>query len=198
MSSQSGHTLLELVVVMGLLGILALAISSLTGIFFESSQQANLSATRDQIVLDLRRTAEDPRALRASLKKPGNTSFFNCACGGALCENLIASPLNVYSASGELQSPRYYNGNGGPCQPTDRGCVIRVQTTFLAQCMPDLKTTTQLPPADCAPAAAEVIAVLFQVDQNPLSNTGGVVMVRNVSGAVYQQVKDIAIPGACL
>lgn len=196
--SQAGFTLVEVLIATGLFALLGggFAVASLA--FLKNGQEIRVRATRDQIVSQLRINATERKSILKSIKKPENAAFYNCVCGVGTCANMQQPflPLTLYDSSDSVQSPLYYDISGHPCDPTLPQCVIRVTTSFFAQCMPDLASGNQNPPLSCNGTPAEFVAVYYSVDENPTGIEQRPVHIKAISGPAYIQVADI-FQGAC-
>lgn len=196
--SNLGFTLIEVLLATGLLGLLVIAIAAATVTLMKELRRSTLIQTRNQIVNQLRVAATDVRSVAMTMSKPENRELYNCVCGVDTCAN-IQQPfvaVSLYDAAGQLQSPAFYDEAGMPCSPTQENCLIRVETTFFAQCMPQFTTANQNPPQTCNGTAAEFIAVMYKVDQNPDTIARAGSLIKAVSGPAYSQTADMP-PGAC-
>jgi prepilin-type N-terminal cleavage/methylation domain-containing protein len=197
--STAGYTLMEILVATGLLGILATGFSVTSMAFFKHSQQSNLQISRDQVVVQLRVVATHQKSIFKSLKDPANAAFRNCACGIGTCTNMKEpfAAFTLLDSSGSIQSPAYYDSSGVSCDPLNPRCLIRVRTTFFAQCQPDLASPSQNPRASCDGTPAEFVGIFYVVDENPNSAKLPIAHLKPVSGPIYLQTADIPA-GACL
>ncbi|HEY8271408.1 MAG TPA: prepilin-type N-terminal cleavage/methylation domain-containing protein [Pseudobdellovibrionaceae bacterium] len=198
-SSNSGFTLVEVLVATGLFGLLTAAVAIAAMAFLKSAQQTNLRITRDQIVTQLKMTALNKKAILLSIKKPENVALYNCVCGVGTCANVQQPYLafTLYGTNGNIESPLYYDSSGSPCDPTSPQCVVRVKTSFFAQCKPDLASVNQNPPLTCNGTPAEFVSIVYTVDENPAAVSGQSVRLKPVSGPIYIQTVDMD-PGVCL
>lgn len=193
-SCNSGYTLVEVVVATGLFALLGVGVAVASMAFLKNSQAIKLRATRDQVISQLRITAVDRKAILKSLKKPENAAFYNCVCGIGTCTNLQQPLLDftLYDVSDTIQSPAYYDILGLPCSdPSMPQCVIRVTTSFFAQCAPNLASGNQNPPISCNGTPAEFVAIYYRVDENPNLSEQHSNHLKTISGPVYTQVADI-------
>lgn len=200
LSSIAGFTLLEVLVAAALLAVLSATAAVASMAFLRNAQQNKLRMTRDQLLINLRQTVLHKKAIRLSTQKPINIAFKNCVCGIGTCKNLEQPYLSfsLYDTSDTLISPRYYDVEGARCDdPANVRCVIRVSTSFFAQCRPDFTSPDQNPPPTCDGTPAEFVSIFYMVDQNPISVSTTSVQLKVISGPVYIQQVDID-PGACL
>jgi type II secretory pathway pseudopilin PulG len=196
LSRQNGFTITEVVVSGVLVGVLCLIVASAFGFISKQSNAYSLNATRNALMMNLRKSVSDLNSLRASLHQPENTSLLNCVCGSpAGCTTGQSNPVSIYppGALPPQASINYYNMNGSPCQPTDPNCLIQTQITFTAQCLPHLPSANPMPPPSCT-APAEVIGFAFTVQTNPaIANPGTLKILKSTT---YMQVASIAPPGS--
>lgn len=190
---HSGFTLVEVLVATGLFALLGVGVAVATMAFLKNSQAIKLRATRDQVISQLRVTATDRKAIIKSLKKTENAAFYSCVCGIGTCTNLQQPLLDftLYDTSDAVQSPAYYDISGSPCDPSMPQCVIRVTTSFFAQCAPNLAGGNQNPPPNCNGTPAEFVAIYYRVDENPNVSDLHSNHLKPISGPVYSPVADI-------
>lgn len=202
-AKAAGFTVIEIIVAVGLFGIMVSAIALVSADTIKNIRQTRMSMTRDQVVNQLRTTITNNKAILKSLKMPANTAFYNCMCGQGTCSHMQKVngqflPFTLYDAGGNIQSPRFFDDSGAPCQPQNAHCSIRVTTTFFAQCRPDLSSVNQNPPLTCNGTPADFIAVMYRVDENPESIRRNTVHFKGLSGPTYIEVDNILKEaGAC-
>lgn len=197
LSRQNGFTLIELAVSGALLSIFCLIVATAFEFISKRSNLYSLNATRDALMMDLRKSASDLSSLRASLHKPENTSLLNCVCGSAAgCVSGQSNPVSLYppGAVPPQASINYYDINGSPCLSTAPNCLIQTQVTFTAQCPPQLPLANPMPPASCT-SPAEVIGFFFTVQTNP-AITNPSVTLKPLKSVAYMQVTSISPPGS--
>jgi Tfp pilus assembly protein PilV len=201
-SSIAGFTVVEVLVAVALFGLITVAVAMVLAAFLKNTQQTSLRITRDQVVNQLRMTLNNSKAIVNSLKKPENLAFHNCLCGIGTCKNMekVATgdflPFSFYDVSDSKLSTAFYDTAGIPCDPIGAQCLIRVKTTFFAQCLPDFTSANQNPPSSCDGTPAEFVAIVYTVDENPATLDQQSLHLKPISGPVYIQPKDLPA-GSC-
>jgi len=200
----AGFSLPEMLVTIGLVGILTLSINIAAVDMFKNSQAVSLKLSRDQIVNQIRSVAFNKKAVALTLsKKTGgarvNPEFYDCACGAGTCTSMKQPfpAITLYDWAGNVQSPTYYDASGSSCDPTKSGlCAIRVTTSFFAECGPDLTQANQNPPLTCNGIPAEFVGIYYTIDQNP--NVQSLqIPLKPIVGQVFIQTTDLD-KSACL
>ncbi len=190
-SSNGGFTLIDVVMATVLGGILALILGAISLSMMSSMHSSNLEISRNEAVATVRKLASDLKALRVTLNQIENVPLSDCVCGSTSgCQSLQAYALNLYDSSGSpLENPAYFNSQGIPCKGTEGDCLIKVSTTFMAECLPTLPSANPVPPKSCV-IPAEFIQVIYLVEQNPNVPTSGLYF-RSVHGGVFTQVSTL-------
>jgi prepilin-type N-terminal cleavage/methylation domain-containing protein len=194
LNRTSGFTVPELIVTVVVVSILGLITAQVIIDVSRSSQQRQLTSTRDQVAIWMRSSAGSPGNLVASLKKPENSLFYKCVCGGG-CTSAVANDFVLYDASANPPKPLSlsYNAMGTVCEnPNAANCYISVKIKFIAQCAPTLPSSTPYPPYTCS-TPAEFFGITFQVIQNPLSVIQGN-QFKDIGGTVFFKVSDLKNP----
>jgi prepilin-type N-terminal cleavage/methylation domain-containing protein len=192
-NANRGYTLIEIIISLVITSVLVLVIAQVSYDFIKGYQRNMLTSTRDQLAVVIRQYAGSINSLKATLARPENIQFRNCVCGtGAGCASAQPYPLVLYDAGSAVKPvPMYYDSSGFSCDPAATNCVIEVTVRFIAQCMPTLPSSDPLPSANCVGVPVEFIAVLYDVKQNPLKASQGIVL-KPMSGAVYTPVVSLA------
>lgn len=192
--TQKGFTLAEVIVSGALVGVLCLIVASAFALISKQSNSYSLNASRNALMMNLRKSVTDLTSLRASLHQPENIKLLSCVCGSAAsCVSGQSNPVTIYPPGANPPQPsiNYYDTNGSPCQPTDANCFIQTQITFTAQCLPNLPSANPMPPPSCT-TPAEVIGFTFKVETNSaMTNT-----LKSLKSTTYLQVSAIAPPGS--
>lgn len=194
-----GHTVLEIVIALGLAGLLILIIFKISEDAMSTVKKNQLVGSRDQIASWVRQSAGNLRGLQASLKKPGNEPFYNCVCGkGAGCSSAQTYDFTLYDFS-DINNPikTYFDHSGNPCLNTSPNCAIEVTLKFIAQCMPTLPSADPTPPVSCTGAPVEFVAILYSVHQNPSTLSQGQ-LLKPISGSVFTTTSKLIPPGSGL
>lgn len=197
--SNQGSTITEIMIALGLVGLVSLGIFSLSQDTLKTIQANQLAATRDQLATQFRQSAGRVRNLKLSLTKSENQDFFNCVCGqGSGCES--AKPYTNFALYDDSNLnaaiPTYYDYSGIPCEhPTATNCAIKVTVSFVAQCKPTLPSADPTPPATCVGVPVEFFAVNFTIQPNPDSLVHGS-LFKSVSGSAFTQVSNLAPAGS--
>jgi Tfp pilus assembly protein PilV len=200
--SNQGHTLVEIMIALGLVGLVSLGIFSLSQETLKNIQSNQLATTRDQLAMQFRQNAGRPRILKNSLKRPENQFFFNCVCGqGSGCNTATDYNLALYDDAGLPADSKplalFYDYSGMPCDKTASNCAIEVKITFVAQCKPDLPAADPTPPATCAVGApVEFFAVRYSISQNSNITKKNGILFQTVRGSAFTQVANFAPAGS--
>lgn len=193
--SNRGHTLVEIMIALGLVGLVSMGIFSISQDTLKNIQSNKLSTTRDQLATEFRQSAGRVKYLHASLPKSENVAFYNCVCGkGSGCTSAKEyTDLVLYDDSKPdgKAIKRYYDYSGIPCEnPAASSCAIRVRLSFLAQCKPTLPSADPTPPFNCT-APVEFFAIRFVVEPNEDSIPSHKDSFKFVSGSAYTQVSTL-------
>jgi Tfp pilus assembly protein PilV len=200
--SNRGSTIIEIMIALGLVGLVSLGIFSLSQETLKTIQSNQLATTRDQLATEFRQNAGRLRNLKNSLNQPENQTFFNCACGqGSGCDTAKSYTLALYDDAGSTATPKalplFYDYSGIPCDKTASNCAIEVQISFMAQCKPILPSADPTPPAICAAGApAEFFSVNFTIQQNSNIPKKKGILFKAVSGSAFTQVANFAPAGS--
>lgn len=185
-------------IALGLVGLVALGIFTLSQDTLKTIQSNQLAATRDQLATEFRQSAGRIRNLRLSLNQPENLQFKNCVCGlNAECKSAQAYTFTLYDDYSEAKTPfkTYFDYSGNPCtNSTASNCTIRVKTEFVSQCQPALPSTDPSPPASCMSSPVEFFAVKFTIEHNSDPSAPG--KFKPITGSVYTQVANFAPAGS--
>ncbi|MFS4460719.1 Tfp pilus assembly protein FimT/FimU [Bdellovibrio sp. HCB2-146] len=197
--SNQGHTVIEIAIALGLVGLVSLGIFSLTQETLKNIQHSKLATTRDQLATQFRQSAGRMKNLRLSLTKPENEAFLNCVCGkGSGCTSAQSYPLSLYDdALPDKPISTFYDYAGMPCDQNADSCAIRVTVNFVPQCKPVLPSADPTPPATCVGVPVEFFAVSFTVQQNPATLSQGS-LFKTIGGSSFTQVSAlVAGTGVC-
>jgi Tfp pilus assembly protein PilV len=195
--SNRGSTLIEIIIALGLIGMVTMGIISLSQDTLQNIQSNKLAATRDQLATQFRQSAGRIKILRFSLNKPENLEFYNCVCGqGAGCASAQPRDLVLYDPSAPNKPiDMFYDYSGLPCLETATNCTIKVTLKFVPQCAPVLPSADPTPPASCVGVPAEFFAVSFTVQQNPNAHVRSN-LFKSISGSAFTQVANLAPAGS--
>lgn len=197
MFSNRGNTIVEIMIALGLVGLVSLGIFSLSQETLKTIQSNQLAATRDQLAMQFRQSAGRILNLRLSLTKPENQDFLNCVCGTASgCTSAKSYPLSLYDNSvPDEPIQTFYDYSGIPCKETATNCTIKVTTNFVAQCKPTLPSADPTAPASCVGTPVEFFAVTFTIQQNPNTLEHGN-LFKSISGSTFTQVSNLVPAGS--
>lgn len=195
LASNHGHTIVEIIIALGLVGLVSMGIFSLSQDTLKNIQSSKLSTTRDQLATQFRASAGRIKNLRLSLAKPENVDFYNCVCGkGSGCTSYkLYESLALYDDSDtERAIATYYDHSGIPCESSSAGsCTIQVKLSFRAQCKPTLPSADPSPPLNCVGVPVEFFAINYEILQNESSKISHGNLFKPVSGWVYTQVSTL-------
>lgn len=197
MLSNQGNTVVEIMIALGLVGLVSLGIFSLSQETLKNIQSNQLATTRDQLAMQFRQSAGRIRNLKLTLKKPENEKFLNCVCGtGSGCTSAKSYPLSLYDDSVPEEAVKtFYDYSGIPCEEKASNCAIKVTITFTAQCKPPLPSTDPTPPVSCDGVPVEFFAITYLIEQNTSPSKNGN-LFKPVSGSTFTQVANFAPPGS--
>jgi prepilin-type N-terminal cleavage/methylation domain-containing protein len=203
-----GYTLMELVIATALMGLLVLIVATVNYHSLRASYNQGLTATRDQLVLQIRQSAMASNSVITSLSKKDagnalvNPELHDCICGVGACQSMQQpfKAVTLYDWSGQQIAPAFYDVNGIPCQGQDPGCTFKVSTTFFAECKPNLAAGSEDPAPNCPGASAEFVAINYKVEQNPnFVPSGNSIAPRPISGTVFVDPAQLDLSGGvCL
>jgi prepilin-type N-terminal cleavage/methylation domain-containing protein len=162
-SKQDGLSMIEMLITVGLLGIISVAAAEFFVRFNRTQSNVQLLNTRDALVNLIRRTAGSPAAMNKSrqqaVNQGGGTSLFDCINSRA-CNAPNQVPFTLFSTENTTipvaitghqgGTPAYFTVNGLPCSAlANPACVLQATTYFIARCpdgncgaAPNLKAIT--------------------------------------------------------
>ena len=198
-SGELGFTIVELMLALGLGGILLLGVLALCSYYNQYFAYSRALSTRNELIAEVKAFGSSLSVLQASAQAPENSDLANCLSGVAC--NTIALPLALYAPnslasqsalSGTASNPRFYNINGSPCPrsmtvPTSQ-CPLEVYTSFVPQC-PASPPASMVPSSTCSGVPPDVIVVIYTVQQAEGISLGpnGVGQLAPFSGTIIVQ-----------
>ena len=187
-----GHTALEILIAVGVATIVAVVLAQLSQDILKNILRNQLVATRDQLAISIRQSAASIKGLQNSLKQPMNTQFYNCVCGqGSGCASAQVYPLRLFDTTASITPvDRYFNASGLPCIATAKNCLIEVEVSFIAQCLPVMPSPDPSPPATCIGVPAEFVGIAYEVRQNPLTVDQGI-LIKPIGSTVFTLISSI-------
>jgi type II secretory pathway pseudopilin PulG len=157
-----GATLLEVIVALGLLGIIIAAISTFMSDQFITSSRHSESRTQQRVADRIRQIISDPDNIRASIDYGINPSLRDCVYTTGACtatvQGAYANPFDLYQATTDSMGTQsgvhvgggiHYDKKGEICAAGSVGCVFQVNTYFWATCDFD-NTPSRRPLASCS------------------------------------------------
>jgi prepilin-type N-terminal cleavage/methylation domain-containing protein len=189
--SAAGFTITELIVTVAVISVLGLITAQVIIDVSRSSQQRQLTLTRDQMAIWMRASASNIKNLAASLKQPENSAFYKCVCGGG-CASAMPADFTLYDSTSSPAKPLplYYYAMGIPCADQNQAnCTIAVKMKFIAQCAPTLPSPTPYPPPNCG-GPAEFFGITFQVMQNAVS-ADPTKIFKTIGSTVFVKVNEL-------
>ena len=131
-SAQSGLTILEMVIALGIGGIVVMVLASLADQMFDMKAHVRQYDALSSLEQKIREAARDRYSL-LTLTKARNPGLANCVDNlDPVCRNRW-QPLNLIYLRGQPLDGTYTE-LGQRC-PNDRVCPIRVETLFQASCL---------------------------------------------------------------
>jgi prepilin-type N-terminal cleavage/methylation domain-containing protein len=196
---NSGFTLVELLVVLGICTLLAVFGGEAMANYSKQTMFTRVISARNDLLHQITAYAGSQYAITNSAKMPGNSYLAACLgqSSSVTCTSDTPYPMTLYppgnSASMTAESaisgpdnsvltppgivqPRYFSALGSPC-PTSvtaatANCPIGVTTFFMAQCPPNFASGLD-PATTCSGQMAEVIKVFYSIQPAPGVALGG-------------------------
>ncbi len=170
---QSGYSILEVLIALGILGISFSAMVNLLTNTERSDKIETIKATQRMLADKIALVITNPQSLANSLRKPGtgNAALRNCVIDGNICAHIgqnlargfyLADPQDSLGGSmpalaGPPTQTVRYNTKGQLCN-TGPSCVFRAQVEFWGVC--DLDRSLPIPSP--LPTCAQPIDLMFR------------------------------------
>lgn len=118
--NHSGFSLIEVIIAFGLMGFLALVMSSLFSDMYKAQKQTNVVNTIEQMRLNIIKLTNDGGPWRKTIEQSDNATVFDCLITQTPCDDSGATTMSsgdstsnaVLDAAPFISLPRLQNGSG--------------------------------------------------------------------------------------
>lgn len=138
-NTQSGYSLIQTVVAIGLFAIVGMGIASILSDSYMGSRRNSVQLTRTSIINNVRFNASNFIAMNRSAlenrKEGKNSQLVSCVCGKKACATNVKYEASLYDVAGvkiagTSEEPRFYNVYGDSCVKDSEDCLFQATAQF--------------------------------------------------------------------